>query len=424
MPPPGRAELDRSLLVPAQPTATTTLAPGRPVEREGSASPVRVLGCFRGIVTLGGLERMMIAAGEALVESGASVHFVFSKLTETAVLDASRRAGVTCSITPDRGRLRRGLSAWPGNLWEAMRSSTLLLRETSRFGPTHLLIPEFGVIFDQWLALVLLRLRGRRVILALQNAPLETPRFRRLWAWLIDPVVDTYVCASAACQRPLLSFGVAPGKLRLVYNAPPARMPARADPVQPVPDRVIYVGQIIPAKGLDLLLEAVGILAARGASVSLDIVGRHDGWIAPEYEAFRRSLFERVTRPDLAGRVRFLGFREDVPALMAAAAVHCIPSRPEMCEGFGIVVAEAKEAGIPSVAFRHGPFPELIEHGRTGWLCEALTPAALAEGLEFFLRPSARAGAMRAEIRASASRFSRESFARGWRRVFALDGAD
>jgi glycosyltransferase involved in cell wall biosynthesis len=276
------------------------------------------------------------------------------------------------------------------------------------------------VVFDQWLGLMLLRVRGGHVVLALQNAPLVTARYRRLWRWVIDPVVDTYVCASVACQRPLVAFGVAPEKIRVVYNAPPPRPGTTTTRPSRQRGRVIYVGQIIPAKGLDLLLDAVGILVDRGLDVSLDIVGRHDGWIAPEYERFRNDLFERASRPDLIERVRFLGFREDVPALMAAATVHCIPSRPEMCEGFGIVVAEAKEAGVPSVAFDHGPFPELIDHRRTGWLCSEHTPAALAEGLQFFLTSADRDGRVAAEVRASGSRFTMGAFARGWREVFEL----
>jgi glycosyltransferase involved in cell wall biosynthesis len=130
-------------------------------------------------------------------------------------------------------------------------------------------------------------------------------------------------------------------------------------------------------------------------------------------------LFARAAQPDLQGRVQFLGWRDDVPARLRDAAVHCLPSRPEMCEGLPLSVVEAKEAGVPTVAFDHGPFPELIDHTRTGWLCRERTPAALAEGLEWFLAAPDRRGSHAHEIRASAARFSREAFAAGWWSVLA-----
>ena len=54
-----------------------------------------------------------------------------------------------------------------------------------------------------------------------------------------------------------------------------------------MPGRVIFVGQIIPEKGLDLLLDAVAILRARGVDATLDVVGEMDGWEAPSYRGHR-----------------------------------------------------------------------------------------------------------------------------------------
>src|SRR5205823_5350240 len=130
-----------------------------------------------------------------------------------------------------------------------------------------------------------------------------------------------------------------------------------------------------------LLLDAMGILVTRGYAVSLDIVGDMDGWAPPEHRAYREGLKARVAKLELAGRVRFLGWREDVPNLLAHSGIHCIPSRPTMFEGLPLVNLEAKMAGIPSVAFNIGPFPELIIHRQNGWLCDETSPAALAEGL-------------------------------------------
>ena len=182
--------------------------------------------------------------------------------------------------------------------------------------------------------------------------------------------------------------------------------------------RLIYVGQIIPEKGVDLLLDAAALLVARGRDVSLDIVGRIDGWVPPAHRGYRERLMARADSPDLKGRVRFLGFREDVPQLLAAAAIHCCPSRKEQREAFGIVVIEAKQAGIPSVVTPSGALADLIAHGEDGWVCREESAEALAEGIEYFLNPERLRHGM-ASAQASAATFSRDRFQRAWRAVFS-----
>jgi glycosyltransferase involved in cell wall biosynthesis len=128
-------------------------------------------------------------------------------------------------------------------------------------------------------------------------------------------------------------------------------------------------------------------------------------------------LQERSQQADLRGRVQFLGWRDDVPQLMASAAVHCCPSRPEGREGFGLVVVEAKQAGVPSVVTPSGALPELVSHRVDGWVCDEASPEGLARGLAWLLsdrEARARAGTA---AQASAVRFNRERFASQWSAV-------
>jgi glycosyltransferase involved in cell wall biosynthesis len=104
---------------------------------------------------------------------------------------------------------------------------------------------------------------------------------------------------------------------------------------------------------------------------------------------------------------------------MAEAAVHCLPSRPQMREGMASVVLEAKSAATPSVVSRHGSLPELVRHGVDGWIADD-TPAALADGLRHFLASSERRDEAGAAALASLQRFSSEQFAAQWRKVFGL----
>jgi glycosyltransferase involved in cell wall biosynthesis len=207
--------------------------------------------------------------------------------------------------------------------------------------------------------------------------------------------------------------------VRVILNAAPTRLET-GEPLPFDPRRVTYIGQMIPPKGPDLLLDAVGELARRGVDATVDLVGDIGGWESPEWAGYHASLRARAEQPDLSGRVRFLGRREDIPALLAASAVHCAPSRPEIREAFGLVVAEAKEAAVPSVVTRSGGLPELIEHGRDGWVCTDARAEAIADGLEYFLTDRPRRDEAAAAAHLSVRRVSRAAFAGAWLEVFGF----
>jgi glycosyltransferase involved in cell wall biosynthesis len=199
-----------------------------------------------------------------------------------------------------------------------------------------------------------------------------------------------------------------PGRRRRAWNPHAKR----------IPGRVIFVGQIIPEKGLAPLLDAIAMLRATGVDATLDVVGDMDGWEAPAARGYRAAIRERAGRADLDGAVSFLGWREDVPELMSRASLHCCPSLPEQREAFGNVVLEAKGSGLPSVVTPSGDLPELVAHRVDGWVCEEASAEAVAEGLQYFLRcPQERVRAGTAAL-ASAERYSAERFGAAWHAVF------
>jgi glycosyltransferase involved in cell wall biosynthesis len=160
---------------------------------------------------------------------------------------------------------------------------------------------------------------------------------------------------------------------------------AAADAVAPAAragsQDIVFVGQIIREKGPDLLVDAFGGLASLYPASRVLISGRlsdleADGWA--------RSLRDRVARdPNLAGRVVFTGFVENVPALLENRLVLVAPTIIE--EGLGLVVMEAKAAGIPAIVFPAGGLPEMIEDGVDGFVCRETTAAALAGALSIYL---------------------------------------
>jgi glycosyltransferase involved in cell wall biosynthesis len=252
----------------------------------------------------------------------------------------------------------------------------------------------------------------------LGNAPEPGRVYRFLWRRLIASGVNTFVPNSRFIERELLAHGIDPQKCHVVHNTVPHRDHPWASSLR-VPGRVIFVGQIIPLKGLDLLLEAIAQLVAGGLDVSLDVVGATDRWESPAYAGYRDEVMRRASQPDLRGRVRFLGHREDVPRLLAEASVHCMPSRPEQKEGFAVALLEAKRSGLPSVVTACGALPEMVRHAVDGWICDDATPAALAAGLHRFLSDT-EAGKRAGEAARQAERaYSRHRFVSEWREVFA-----
>jgi len=92
--------------------------------------------------------------------------------------------------------------------------------------------------------------------------------------------------------------------------------------------------------------------------------------------ALRATLEQQVDALGLSSRVRFLGIREDIPDLMAAADVFVLSS---VGEGFGLVVAEAMACECVVVATDSGGVREVLGDG--GFLVPSQDPAALANAL-------------------------------------------
>jgi glycosyltransferase involved in cell wall biosynthesis len=140
---------------------------------------------------------------------------------------------------------------------------------------------------------------------------------------------------------------------------------------------MVAVGELTGRKNLALLLEAMARLDRTAPEPWLVVAG--DG-------AERESLVRRASAPDLAGRVRFLGFRDDVPDLLGAADLLVHPSR---VEGFGYAVAEAMAAGLPVVATDASSLPEIVTPG-TGILFEPENAESLAAAISAYARDPVR----------------------------------
>jgi glycosyltransferase involved in cell wall biosynthesis len=129
-----------------------------------------------------------------------------------------------------------------------------------------------------------------------------------------------------------------------------------------------HFSRLSPWKGQHILLEA---LAQVPENVVVLLVG--DALFGED--AYVRQLQLQVEQLGLADRVKFLGFRSDIPALMAACDLVAHTSIAP--EPFGRVIVEAMLCQTAVVATAAGGAIELVEHDRTGWLTPPGDVAAL-----------------------------------------------
>ncbi len=165
----------------------------------------------------------------------------------------------------------------------------------------------------------------------------------------------------------------------------------------------LFVGRLIPAKGVDVLIEAFRQLKARLDDCALLIVG--DGMDEARLKRASRGLAD----------VHFLGVRknEQLPEIYAASDLLVLASRHEP---YGVVVAEAMASSLPVVASSLvGCAPDLVREGANGHLVPSGDAGALADAMYKVLgdtRIAARMGAQSLElVRAWGYDFAVEQFA-------------
>ena len=169
---------------------------------------------------------------------------------------------------------------------------------------------------------------------------------------------------------------------------------------------LLFVGRLVSDKGVDLLLDALALLACRGQRIRLTVVG--DGPEAPALRAQAAAL-------DIAEQVDFAG-RKVGPALVAAFNAHQVLVVPSVGdETFGIVVLEAMACGCVPLVARSGGLPDAV--GAAGLVVARGDREAMAAGIEALISAPAARERYRAEAAGHLARHTRERVARQYLQV-------
>jgi len=182
-----------------------------------------------------------------------------------------------------------------------------------------------------------------------------------------------------------------------VYNGIDTEL-FRPDPTVERTDNLLFVGRIVPEKGVK---EAIEVAQATGRE--LDIIG-------PTYPDFQ-DYFNEDVRPHLSDRIRYLGHiaRRELPWYFRRAGAFLMPIQWD--EPFGLVMAEAMACNTHVIALHRGSVPEVVAHGETGFVVH--TTEEMAEVVPYLGTLPPDAGWARV-----LAHFSKRSMGGGYETVF------
>jgi D-inositol-3-phosphate glycosyltransferase len=215
------------------------------------------------------------------------------------------------------------------------------------------------------------RLQGERnVMQAADWIVAATPAERAQLQWLYEMEMSKVVV-------------IPPGVDVSHFYPIPADEAKQAIGIRPCEQMLLFVGRIEALKGIDVLIEAIGILRKKGLSMCLAVIGgevssTNGGSVEMER---LQALREQAGLEDL---VAFLGKKaqDTLPYYYSAAEAVVVPSH---YESFGMVALEAMACGAPVVASQVGGLAYLVQDGVTGFTVAVDDAQALADRLALIL---------------------------------------
>jgi len=172
---------------------------------------------------------------------------------------------------------------------------------------------------------------------------------------------------------------------------------------------ILFVGRLVPRKGLQFLIQAMKNLNKDEIRAKLIVVG--DG-------SDRFTYINLVNELNLNNQVIFTGYIDD-NLLEKIYSLSDIVAIPSINEPFGIVALDAMIAGKPIVAFDSGALPEILENNANGMLVKSKDPIAFSEALSKYLSdPELAQMVGRRNLEAVLSKYSWKKYAEELDRVY------
>jgi glycosyltransferase involved in cell wall biosynthesis len=199
---------------------------------------------------------------------------------------------------------------------------------------------------------------------------------------MVFKLATQIISNSGATKQDLIhTFGVSPGKVKVVYNA--VSNPNINETRDP--NLILYAGRLSANKGIDVLLNAFRFVAEKEPSSKLKVLGGTAGQVE-NYQNMAEEL-------GLHSRVTFEGSQRGSVVLREFAKARFVVV-PSLSEGFGFVVIEAFSVKTPVIGSNTGGIKEIIRNGKDGLLFSPGDHNALASAMLELYNDTARVAVM------------------------------
>ena len=301
--------------------------------------------------TWGGGEQFVADLSRRLLADGRPVVFV------------SRRSRAIAEHTADIGA---PLHCLPLKGMPDLVSALLLARLLLRYRPETIHVHHFKDAFTALYARALVRLFGFRPQIVLTRHLVRPAKSGRLHRWMYRRL-DRVAFVSELARREFFSSGPVLDRSRTTVipnSSPAARTEGEAPDLErysltPEMPVLLFCGRLAPEKGCDVLLRACARLGEeRLFALFFAGAAADTGYLA--------ALRAQAAALPSGMRIEFLGFVQQVGALLAQADICVQPS--VVAEAGSLTVIEAMQAGCAVVASDNGSQPEYVEAGSTGLL--------------------------------------------------------
>ena len=258
---------------------------------------------------------------------------------------------------------------WPSRRPTNWRDFLFLIQKVKKYRP-EMMISMFGSINIFLVVGFLMGIRHRIPWSRTISTQFQTRR-SLLWRKRILYKFATKIFAnSRATKLDLIeNFKVSEKKIEIFYNAVKDVdfSKARVDE-----HKIVYAGNLVPSKGVDILLEAIPRVLKKFPEIRLTVVGG----VLGRQEI--KKLEEKTTGLGIRGSVDFIGSQPKDRVLLELSGAY-LAVVPSLVEAFGFVVIESFSVKTPVIGSKTSGIAEIIRDGKDGFLFEPGNPSDLTE---------------------------------------------
>ena len=207
--------------------------------------------------------------------------------------------------------------------------------------------------------------------------PYSNSKQARFFLKMIDKKVVRYIAVSDFIKQDLIKCGISPMKIEVIHNGVAVEKNVNIEPIESEDLKIGIVGQVIPRKGHEDVIEALKILTDKGFNnIIVKIVGNGDA-------EFEKKLKVSIAGYGLQNKFYWEGFKNSRNEIFAGIDIVIVPTRND--EPFALVPLEANALSKLAIVSDRGGFPEMIVDGYNGFIVKSNSSEQIAKKIEEIL---------------------------------------